>query len=133
MHRGAFCQFTFQWIHYYDSNKSNGLETGKSHLCAVGRICLFPLMGIGITDLPKNLEATGLPGPLGSGITECDTAKYFEKFSKLSNVRLCLHCGNNRCTDTKLKKEAGKNLQGSLPKPVYMNESQGCSEGHGPE
>jgi hypothetical protein len=35
LHRDAFCQFTFRWIHYYDSNKSTGLETGKSHLCAL--------------------------------------------------------------------------------------------------
>ena len=25
----------FRWIHYYDSNKSTGKETGKTHLCAV--------------------------------------------------------------------------------------------------
>ena len=30
VHRGAFCQFPFQWIYYYDSNKSTGKETGKS-------------------------------------------------------------------------------------------------------
>ena len=35
LHRGAFCQFTFRWIRYYDSNKSTALETGKSHLCAL--------------------------------------------------------------------------------------------------
>ena len=35
VHRGAFCQFSFRWIHYYGSNKSTGLETGKSHICAV--------------------------------------------------------------------------------------------------
>ena len=35
MHRGAFCQFPFRWIYYYDSNKSTGKETGKTHLCAV--------------------------------------------------------------------------------------------------
>ena len=35
LHRGAFCQFTFRWIHYYDSNKSTGLETGKLHLCGI--------------------------------------------------------------------------------------------------
>ena len=38
LHKGAFCQFTFQWIHYYDSNKSTGLETGKSHLCAMSKL-----------------------------------------------------------------------------------------------
>jgi hypothetical protein len=48
-------------------------------------------------------------------------------------MRLCLHCANNRRTDTKLEKEEGKNLQGSLLRPVYMNESQGCSDGHCPE
>ena len=32
LQRGLFCQFTFRWIHYYDSNRSIGLETGKSHL-----------------------------------------------------------------------------------------------------
>ena len=35
VHRGAFCQFTFWWIHYYDSNKSTGLETGKLHRYAL--------------------------------------------------------------------------------------------------
>ena len=40
MHRGAFWQFTFMWIHYYDSNKSIGLETGKSRLCAVYCCCI---------------------------------------------------------------------------------------------
>ena len=35
LHRGAFCQFTFQWIYYYGSNKSTGKETGKTHLCAL--------------------------------------------------------------------------------------------------
>ena len=35
VHRGAFCQFPFQWIYYYGSNKSTGKETGKMHLCAV--------------------------------------------------------------------------------------------------
>ena len=29
MHRGASCQFPFQCIYYYDSNKSSGKETGK--------------------------------------------------------------------------------------------------------
>ena len=27
---GAFCQFSFPWIHYYGSNKSTRLEIGKS-------------------------------------------------------------------------------------------------------
>ena len=40
LHRGAFFQFSFWWIHYYGSNKSTRLEIGKSHLCAsVGCIC----------------------------------------------------------------------------------------------
>ena len=34
MHRGAFCQFTFQWIHYYENNKSTGLENAP--LCNGG-------------------------------------------------------------------------------------------------
>ena len=33
-HRGLFCQFLIWWIYYYGSNKSNGKETGKKHLCA---------------------------------------------------------------------------------------------------
>ena len=32
VHRGAFWQFPFRWIYYYDSNKSTGKETGKTHL-----------------------------------------------------------------------------------------------------
>ena len=36
LHRCAFCQFLFRWIHYNGSNKSTGLETGKSHLCVLG-------------------------------------------------------------------------------------------------
>ena len=41
LHRGAFCQFTFRWIHYYDGNKSTGLEFGKLNLCALseGLLC----------------------------------------------------------------------------------------------
>ena len=35
VHRGAFCQFPFWWIYYHGGNKSTGLESGKSHLCAV--------------------------------------------------------------------------------------------------
>ena len=35
MHTDAFCQFSFQLIYYYGSNKSTGKETGKSHLCAM--------------------------------------------------------------------------------------------------
>ena len=33
VHRGAICQFPFQWIYYYGMNKSTGKETGKTHLC----------------------------------------------------------------------------------------------------
>ena len=35
MHRGAIFQFLFQWIYYCHSSKSNGKETGKTHLCAM--------------------------------------------------------------------------------------------------
>ena len=35
VHRGAFCQFPYQWIYYYGSNKSTKKETGKTQLCAV--------------------------------------------------------------------------------------------------
>ena len=35
LHRGAFCQSSFWWIYYYDSNKSTRKEIGKSHLCAL--------------------------------------------------------------------------------------------------
>ena len=35
LHRGAFCQSSFWCIYYYDSNKSTGKETGKTHLCSV--------------------------------------------------------------------------------------------------
>ena len=34
-YRGAFFQFLFRWIYYYDSNKSTGKKTGKMHLCAL--------------------------------------------------------------------------------------------------
>ena len=34
VHRGAFCQYTFRWIHYCHSSKSTGKETSKTHLCA---------------------------------------------------------------------------------------------------
>ena len=33
VHRGAFFQFLFWWIHYCHSSKSTGKETGKTHLC----------------------------------------------------------------------------------------------------
>ena len=36
----AFCQFTFWWIHYYDSNTSTGVEIGKSHLFALDNITM---------------------------------------------------------------------------------------------
>ena len=42
VHRGTFCQSIFQWIQYYDSNKSTGLESGKSHLCAMYRNLFWP-------------------------------------------------------------------------------------------
>ena len=35
VHRGAFCQFPFQWIYYCHGSKSTGKETDKTHLCAV--------------------------------------------------------------------------------------------------
>ena len=38
LHRGAFCQFPFRWIHYCGSIKSTRKETGKMHLCALQRI-----------------------------------------------------------------------------------------------
>ena len=34
MTTGVFCQFSFRWIYNYGSNKSTGLETAKSYLCA---------------------------------------------------------------------------------------------------
>ena len=45
LHRGAFCQFPLQWIYYYGSNKSNGKETGKMHLCALTKtVCSSDVM-----------------------------------------------------------------------------------------
>ena len=35
LHRGAFCQFPFQWIYYNGSNKSTGKESDKMHLCVL--------------------------------------------------------------------------------------------------
>ena len=35
MHRGAFCQSSFQWIYYYSNNKLTRKETHKSHLSAM--------------------------------------------------------------------------------------------------
>ena len=35
LHRGAFCQFSFRWIWYCDSNKFTGKGTGKTHLCVL--------------------------------------------------------------------------------------------------
>ena len=40
-HRGAFCQFPFRWIYYCHSSKSNGKETGKTHLCVQWANILF--------------------------------------------------------------------------------------------
>ena len=45
MHRGAFCQFTFQWIDYYGSNKSTGKETSKLHLCVQCRMLVLFFVG----------------------------------------------------------------------------------------
>ena len=39
LHRGAFFQFLFQWIHYCNSRKSTGRESGKTHLCALSDCC----------------------------------------------------------------------------------------------
>ena len=43
LHKGAFCQFPFQWIYYYGSNKFTEKETGKMHLCVLpwplSRVC----------------------------------------------------------------------------------------------
>ena len=41
LHRGAFCQFPFQWIYHCHSSKSIGKETGKTHLCALVEITAF--------------------------------------------------------------------------------------------
>ena len=38
--QSCFLPFALQWIHYYGSNKSTGLETGKLHLCGVVRLAL---------------------------------------------------------------------------------------------
>ena len=35
LHRGAICQFLFQWIYYCHSSKSTGKKTGITHLCAL--------------------------------------------------------------------------------------------------
>ena len=35
LHRVAFCQFPFRSIEYNGSNKSTGMETAKTHLCAL--------------------------------------------------------------------------------------------------
>ena len=63
MHRGAFCQFSFQWIHYYGSNKSTGLETGKSHpkiafvvLCSTGVNYVPRSHFKAVVRLPKNVQ-----------------------------------------------------------------------------
>ena len=33
LHKGVICKFSVQLIHYFGSNKSVGLKTGKLHLC----------------------------------------------------------------------------------------------------
>ena len=35
LHRDAFFQFLFRWIHYCHNSKSTGKENGKTHLSAV--------------------------------------------------------------------------------------------------
>ena len=44
LHRGAFCQFLFRFIHY--CHKSTGKEIGKTHICALviseGLVQLLP-------------------------------------------------------------------------------------------
>ena len=58
VHRGAFYQFPFRWIYYYRSNESIGKETGKSHLCAVGRKVLVNLFSScsAVGDRKKSLK-----------------------------------------------------------------------------
>ena len=46
VHRGAFCQFSFRWIYYYGSDKSNGKETEKTHLCLCAVGCRLGLMAL---------------------------------------------------------------------------------------
>jgi hypothetical protein len=41
LHRGAFCQFPFQWIYFYGSNKSTRKKTDKMHLCALFKFFYF--------------------------------------------------------------------------------------------
>ena len=41
MHRGAFCQFIFQWIHCCHSSKSTRKETVQTHLCAMAWNIIF--------------------------------------------------------------------------------------------
>ena len=41
-----FCKFPFRWIYYCHSSNSTGKETGKTHLCAMGRT----------TEQPKYLK-----------------------------------------------------------------------------
>ena len=50
LHRGAFCQFLFRWIYYYDSNKSAGKETRKTHLCAMVEKETWALTTLSIVD-----------------------------------------------------------------------------------
>ena len=45
LHRGAFFQFLFRWIHYCHSSKSTGTETGKTHLCLLGQKFFVRFLG----------------------------------------------------------------------------------------
>ena len=59
VHRGAFCQFPFQWIYYCHISKSTGKETGKTHLCALVGFHLT-LAPVGTPDLISCLKKTKL-------------------------------------------------------------------------
>ena len=60
-HRDAFCQFSFQWIYYYGSNKSTRKETGKMHLCG----CPAPMIGYYHAKRMSVNPGSLVQGPLG--------------------------------------------------------------------
>jgi hypothetical protein len=67
VHRGAFCQFPFQWIYYWHSSKFTGNETGKIHLCAVVKHWVMMIWLSAVTVLIQNLTFQ-TPARMGTGV-----------------------------------------------------------------
>ena len=67
MHRGAFFQILFLWIHYCHCSKSTRKETGKTHLCAMWQTkyasAIPKNFGVGVWFSVKAISSPGVRSP----------------------------------------------------------------------